>query len=66
MKAPAICCSVAVALALQELDNLKAVECLPDPVTLMQRLQARSGDFDLLAGVAGAYLNERGIPGGCE
>lgn len=62
----AICSAVAVALALEELDRLKAVECLPEPETLMQRLMARNVDFDLLAGVAGAYLQERGIAGGCQ
>ena len=66
MNPAAICSAVAVALALDELDNMKAMECLPSPEALMQRLQSRNGDFDLLAGVAGAYLNERGIGGGCE
>ena len=66
MKAAAICPAVAVALALEELDRLKAMECLPTPEVLMERLQARTSDFNLLAGVAGAYLNERGISGGCN
>lgn len=45
-----VCPAAAAALALEELD----------------RMRARGADFDLLAGVAGAYLNERGIVGGCN
>ncbi len=66
MSAAAIFPAVAVALALDELERMKAMECLPEPEALMQRLIARNGDFDLLAGVAGAYLSARGIIGGCN
>jgi len=62
----AVCPAVAVALALEELDRMRALECLPDPVALMERMEARNADFDMLAGVAGAYLNGRGILGGCD
>lgn len=64
METGPVCSAVAVALALDELDRIRAVECLPDPESLMQRLQGRDGDFDLLAGVASAYLNHRGFAGG--
>jgi len=66
MTAATICSAVAVNLALEELDNLRALEQLPTPETLLERLRARGDDFNLLAGVAGAYLNERGIIGGCN
>ncbi|WP_005036562.1 hypothetical protein [Holophaga foetida] len=61
MTAPAICPAVAVALALEELDRLKAIEMLPTPETLLERLRGRTSDFDLLAGVVGAYLKERNL-----
>lgn len=57
--------TVAVALALDELDRMKAIECLPEPGALLDGIRRRHTDFDLLAGVAGAYLNERGLIGGC-
>jgi len=66
MTAVTICPAVAVALALEELDRLKAMECLPTPEALLERLHTRSADFDLLAGVAGAYLRARGLEGGCN
>jgi hypothetical protein len=59
--ATSICAAVAVALVLEELDRLKALELLPTPAALLERLRARTGDFGLLAGVAGAYLHEQGI-----
>ena len=62
----AVCPAVAVALALEELDQMRALESLPDPSALLERMRARGADFDLLAGVAGAYQNERGIVGGCN
>ena len=62
----AVCPAVAVALALEELDRMRALECLPDPAALLERMRARGADFEVLAGVAGAYLNERGIIGGCN
>ena len=34
-----ICPSVAVSLALEELDRMKAMECLPEPEALLLRLQ---------------------------
>jgi len=55
------CAAVAVVLCLQELDRAKALECLPTPAALLAQLRARAADFDLLAGVAAAYLHERGI-----
>lgn len=66
MRPAAICSVVAVSLALEELDRLQAIERLPEPESLTARLRARTGDFDLLAGVAGAYLQERGLLGGCH
>jgi len=57
-----ICPAVAVALALQELDRMKAMECLPEPVALLERLHARTGEFDLLVGVCAAYLKAQGVP----
>jgi hypothetical protein len=59
--ATSICAAVAVALVLEELDRLRALERLPTPAALLERLRARTGDFGLLAGVAGAYLHEQGI-----
>jgi hypothetical protein len=52
----AVCASVAVALCLEELDRMKAMQCLPSPAALLERLHSRTDDFNLLAGVAGAYL----------
>ena len=66
MSRPDILAAVSVALALEELDHIKAVECLPTPEALMQRLQGRETDFNLLVGVAGAFLNGRGHLGGCS
>jgi hypothetical protein len=63
---PSVCSAVAAALALEELDRLRAIECLPTPEKLLECLRARTNDFDLLAGIAGAYLHERGIGGGCH
>ena len=61
-----ICAAVAVVLCLQELDRAKALECLPTPGALLAQLRARAADFDLLAGVAAAYLHERGIASAYE
>jgi hypothetical protein len=58
-EASGVLSAVAVALCLEELDHLRAMECLPTPGALLDRLQARTADFDLLAGVAGAYLHQR-------
>jgi hypothetical protein len=58
--------AVSTALALEELDRLKAVDQLPTPDALLARLRARDGDFDILAGIVGAYLNERGLTAGCS
>jgi len=52
--------AVIVALALEELDRLKALEKLPTPELLAERLRARDKDFNLLVGVAGAYLRGKG------
>ena len=57
-----ICPSVAVSLALEELDRMKAMECLLEPESLLLRHQARSMDFNMLAGVCAAYLKARGVP----
>jgi len=46
---------VTVALALEELDRLKAVEQLPTLETLLRSLNARKDDFNLLVGVCEAY-----------
>jgi len=66
MTASVVAQTVAAALALEELGHLRALECLPTPEALLDRLQARAADFDLLAGVASAYLNERGLAGARE
>lgn len=66
MTRPYILAAVSVSLALEELDRLKAVEQLPTPEALLSRLQARGDDFNLLAGVAGAFLNGLGHLGGCS
>ena len=57
-----ICPAVAVALALEELDRMKAIECLPEPGALLERLHARTMDFNMLAGVCAAYLKAQGVP----
>ena len=65
-RAAAIVCpavALAVALALQELDRLNALELLPTPEALLSRLRARGDDFSLIMGVAGAYLHEQGLAG---
>ena len=56
--------AVAVALALEELDRLKAMECLPCPAVLLARLQARNNDFHLLTGVVAAYLRSKELANG--
>mgnify|MGYP001376037413 CR=1 FL=1 len=56
-----ICPAVTVALALEELDRLHALEQLPTPELLMERLQTRNADFNLLAGVCAAYLRNQGV-----
>jgi hypothetical protein len=59
-----VCPAVAAALALEELDRLKALEALPTTEALQEALQGRSGDFHLVAGVALGYLrNEIRKPG---
>ena len=62
MTAATTCPAVAVALALQELDRMKAMECLPEPEALLERLHARTGEFNLLTGVCSAYLKAQGVP----
>ncbi len=57
----AICPAVAVALALDELDRMKAMECRLEPEALMERLQARTRDFNLLTGVCADYLKAKGV-----
>lgn len=57
-----ICPAVAVALALDELDRMKAMECLPEPEALLERLHAHTGRFNLLTGVCAAYLKAHGVP----
>ncbi|MDP2816424.1 MAG: hypothetical protein Q8O19_07075 [Rectinemataceae bacterium] len=60
-----ICVAFPMALALEELDTLKTVDYLSNPDALMLKIQTQSGSFELLARAAGAYLNERGLIGGC-
>lgn len=55
-QANSISSAVAAGLAIHELDRLKALELLPTPDILMERLRARTDDFNLLVGVAAAYL----------
>lgn len=52
--------TVAVAIALEELGRLKASESLPAPERLLRRLEARAGDFHLMAGVVAAYMRTHG------
>lgn len=59
-----VAATVAAVLALQELDRMRAMECLPSPEALLDRLQARATDFHLLAGVVLAYLKCQGVPRG--
>ena len=59
-----VCQAVAVGLAIQELDHLKAFDKLPAPSALLSRLVNRGGEFDLIAGVALAYLRIRGVASG--
>ena len=51
---------VAVGLALEELERMRAMEQLPEPAALLERLEARTDDFHLLTGVCSAYLRRRG------
>ena len=53
-----ICPAVAVAIALEELDRLKALDLLPTPAALLEALQPHGEDFQLVAGVAPAYLRD--------
>ena len=62
MTAASICSAVAVALCLSELDRMKAIECLPEPEALLERLHARTGEFNLLTGVCAAYLKAQTVP----
>jgi len=57
-----ICAAMAVALALEELDRSKALEMLPTPEALLERMRARENDFNLLVGVCAAYLKAQGGP----
>lgn len=52
----------AVAVALDELDRMKAMECLPEPEALLKRLQVQTSEFNLLTGVCAAYLKAKGVP----
>lgn len=54
--------AVAVALALDELERMKAMECLPEPEALLLRLQTRNHDFNVLTGLCAAYLKAKGVP----
>jgi len=56
-----VCPAVAVALCIEELGRLRALEQLPTPELLMERLQARDVDFPLLSGVVAAYLKTKGV-----
>ena len=61
MSAATICPAVAVALCIEELDRLRALEQLPTPELLLERLEARGVDFHLLTGVVCAYLKTQGV-----
>jgi len=58
--APMVLCAVTVTLAFEELDRLRAVDQLPAPETLFERLRSRDADFNLLVGVCTAYLRSKG------
>ena len=56
MMSSAVQSAVAVALALQELDHLKAMGLHPTVEQLQERLRARGADFDLVVKAAAAFL----------
>lgn len=56
-----VCPAVAVAIVLEELDRLRALQVLPTPEALLERVQARAADFHLVAGIALAYLRAQGV-----
>lgn len=56
--------ATAVALALDELGKMHALEQLPAPATLLARLETRTSDFNLLVGVARIYLRAQAVPRG--
>jgi len=51
-----VCPAVIVAIVLEELARLKAMEMLPTPKALLDAVQARADEYNLVAGVALAYL----------
>ena len=59
MTASVVAQTVAAALALEELGHLRALECLPTPEALLDRLQARDCDFNILVGAVTVYLRAR-------
>ena len=59
-----VCSAAAVAIALDELERMKALVQLPTPEALLERLQMRGVDFNLVAGVALAYLRNMEVAGG--
>ena len=61
MTGATICPAVCVALCLEELERLRALEQLPTPERLLERLQGRDSDFSLLVGVCAAYLRSKGV-----
>jgi len=61
MTAANIAATVAAGLALEELDRMRAMQRLPEPQALLQRLEARTADFNLLTGVCAAYLKAQGV-----
>ena len=56
-----VAATVAAGLAIQELDRMKAMQCIPEPQALLQRLEARTADFHLLAEVCAFYLQAQGV-----
>ena len=63
-QATTLCSVVAATLAACELDKLKALERLPTPELLTERLQNRATDFFLLVGVVAAFLKNQGADRG--
>ena len=53
--------AVTVALALDGLEHLRAMEKMPTPEALLTYLQAREGDWALLTGVVLAFLHSKDV-----
>ena len=61
MSTSAVFAAVATALTVQELDRLKAIDCLPTPELLQERLRARDDEFNILVGAVLAYLRVKEV-----